>query len=116
MKRIILCAVMLNVIVAVSAQVKKAPAKTPAPAPVVMKNLLDSFSYAAGMNIATNMKEQGISNVNPAIMQRAINDVFQNKKLLLTPEVAHSKLSEQLAAFNQKKSAGEKAKGQAFMA
>jgi FKBP-type peptidyl-prolyl cis-trans isomerase FklB len=121
MKRLVVCSfALLSVVSAVNAQTKKAPVKAPvkkavAAAPV-MKNLLDSFSYAAGLNIANNMKEQGISNVNPAMMQRAINDVFQNKPTLLTHEVASMKLQEQLAAFQQKKSAGEKAKGEAFLA
>lgn len=120
MKQLVVCSLaLLSVISSVNAQTKKAPVKAPVKLAVpntVMKNLLDSFSYAAGLNIAANMKEQGISNINPALMQRAINDVFQNKPKLLTPEIANMKLQEQLAAFSHKKSAVEKAKGQAFLA
>lgn len=120
MKHFVVCSfAFFSVVSSVNAQTKKATVKLPIKAAVtntVMKNLLDSFSYAAGLNIAKNMKEQGISKINPALMQRAINDVFQNKSKLLTPEIANMKLQEQLAAFSHKKSAGEKAKGQAFLA
>ena len=119
MKSVIAVAAALVICLSIQAQVKKPVAKTPAkPAVtvVVMKNLLDSFSYAAGLNIAGNMKEQGISKINPAMLQRAINDVFENKPKLLTPEMANVKLQEQLAGFAANKSAGEKSKGQAFLA
>ncbi len=119
MKRFVAVAAALTLTVSMQAQTKKPVAKTPAKPTVtvvVMKNLLDSFSYAAGLNIAGNMKEQGISKVNAAVMQRAINDVFENRPKLLTPDMANLKLQEQLAAFASKKSEGEKIKGQAFLA
>lgn len=119
MKRTLAIAAAFTISLSINAQVKKPVAKTPAKPSVtvvVMKNLLDSFSYAAGLNIAGNMKEQGINKINPAILQRAINDVFENKPKLLTPEMANTKLQEQLAAFAANKSSGEKTKGQAFLA
>ena len=119
MKRSLLCSFIFLAYVTVSAQTKKVTPKPPVKNVVtapLMKNLLDSFSYAAGLNIAANMKAQGISSINHEMMQRAISDVFQNKKPLLTNEMAGMKLQEQLAAFSQKKSAGEKAKGAAFLA
>lgn len=118
MKYLVVCCLAFSAILSVNAQAKKSPVKTPVTGVIqniILKNLLDSFSYAAGMNIAVNMKQQGISKINPAIMQRAINDVFQNKPKLLTHEIAGMKLQEQLAAFTQKKSAAEKAKGVAFL-
>lgn len=118
MKRLIMMAAGLTIALSINAQTKKPlakPAVKPSVTVVVMKNLLDSFSYAAGLNIAGNMKEQGIHKVNAAMMQRAIIDVFENKPKLLTPEMANLKLQEQLAAFASKKSEGEKSKGQAFL-
>ena len=123
MKRLFICSLaVLPVITSVNAQTKKTVVKKPVQTVtksstqnVVMKNLLDSFSYAAGINIAANMKEQGITKINPAMMQRAITDIFENKPTLLTKEIANMKLQEQLAAFSHKKGAGEKAKGQAFL-
>jgi FKBP-type peptidyl-prolyl cis-trans isomerase FklB len=108
-------------VIYVSAQTgTKAPAKKPAKAAVkpkapVMKNLLDSFSYAAGFNVATNMKAQKISKVNVAIMLKAIDDVFKNIDPVLTPEVANTCLQKQLDLFSAEQSAEEKAKGVAFL-
>ena len=48
----------------------KKPA-TPAAAPVVMKNALDSFSYAMGLSIATFYKEQGVQNINSSLVVKA---------------------------------------------
>jgi len=118
MKQFFLCFFALLNVLATEAQTKQ-PVKTPVKTVVpvnAMKYLLDRFSYAAGLNIAANMKEQGINTINAAMMQRAINDVFQNKPKLLTQEIANMKLQEQLAAFANKKSAAEKAKGLAFLA
>jgi len=97
---------------------KPTPAKKPAVAVTkpVMKNLNDSFSYAAGMNIAASMKDQGITNLNTALVQRAIQDVFDNKTQLLTQEQANMTLQEQLQQYAMKKINAEKEKGAAFMA
>lgn len=89
----------------------------------VMKSLVDSFSYAAGMNIAVNMKEQGISSINAALMAKAIDDVFSGKTRALTPELANGCLKTQMEIYDvakkaeaSKKIAPEIAKGQAFLA
>lgn len=81
----------------------------------VLENLLDSFSYAAGINVATNMKAQGISNLNTVLMQKAIYDVFNNQPALLTPESGNECLQRQLAIFSAEKSNAEKAAGEAFL-
>jgi FKBP-type peptidyl-prolyl cis-trans isomerase FklB len=95
---------------------------TAAPSKIIMKDLNDSFSYAAGMNIAVNMKEQGITNINAALMAKAISDVFENKTRALAPESANSCLQSQMTIYGQKKnaesakkSAAEAAKGKAFL-
>ncbi|MBK7377002.1 MAG: FKBP-type peptidyl-prolyl cis-trans isomerase N-terminal domain-containing protein [Chitinophagaceae bacterium] len=72
---IVLCIAGLSVTAQSGAKPKAKPAAKPA-APV-MKNLLDSFSYAAGVNVATNMKAQGISKLNTAMMVKGIDDVFK---------------------------------------
>jgi FKBP-type peptidyl-prolyl cis-trans isomerase FklB len=94
----------------VSAQAKKT---TPA---LPMRNLLDSFSYAAGLNVAGNMKDQGVTEINYSLMMKAIEDVLTNKPKLLSPEKTNMTLQEQLQIFAQKKMAAEKARGRAFLA
>lgn len=99
----------------------KATAKTPAKPVVttalpVLKNSLDSFSYAVGMNIAASMKSQGITTVNGSIMQRAMNDVFNNKATIFTDEQAGMTLQTEMQKFAAHKSSAEKMKGEAFLA
>ena len=81
-----------------------------------MKNLSDSFSYAAGLNIARSMQQQGVPNINGNLVQMAINDVLNNKILLLTDEQASMTLQEQLQAFAEKKANVAKEVGVAFCA
>jgi FKBP-type peptidyl-prolyl cis-trans isomerase FklB len=54
-----------------------------------LKNLNDSVSYAIGMSVANFYSQQGIKNLNPSIVSKAINDVFNKKKALLTEEQAN---------------------------
>jgi FKBP-type peptidyl-prolyl cis-trans isomerase FklB len=75
------------------------------------------------MNIAANMKEQGITNVNATVLAKAFSDVFGNKEKALTPESATACLQAQMTIYgkkkteeNSKKSAAEVAKGKAFLA
>ena len=95
---------------------------TTAPSKIIMKNLNDSFSYAAGMNIAANMKEQGITEINAELMAKAISDVFENRPRALVAESANTCLQSQMGIYGQKKnedaakkSAAEAAKGKAFL-
>ena len=116
MKKVVLLTFLVSVTFAVSAQkatVKKT-AKPMASAPM-MKNLLDSFSYAAGVNVANNMKDQGISKLNIAILQKAMEDVFTNKALALTTENSSGALQRQLEIFAKEKAEVELAKGRAFL-
>ncbi len=108
----ILCAVILFTAVANNsyAQPKSAakPATKAKPIASVtlnpMKNLNDSFSYAAGLNIARSMQMQGVTTINGNLVQKAIDDVLHNKTLLLTDEQASMTLQEQLQAYSEKQS------------
>ena len=113
---IVLCIAALSV----SAQktgVKPKPATKPVTksSSALMKNLLDSFSYAAGVNVAMNMKAQGISNLNPAIMQKGIEDVFKNNKQLLSQEANSACMQKQLDIFSAAKDAAAREKGIAYL-
>ena len=76
-----------------------------------LKSPLDSFSYALGMNIANSLKAQSIENVNAAAMQKAMDDIFKKKTLLLTDMQANSVIQTTLQANVAKKSGAEKEKG-----
>lgn len=109
---------------AAHAQNAKAPAKPQAAAAKpVMKSLLDSFSYAAGINIGNNMKEQGITSMNYGLLVKAIEDVFKKNSPAMTTEQSNNVLQAQMAVFNKKKeeegkkiTAAHRAKGEAFLA
>lgn len=102
----------------VVANAQKAPVKKTAPAKTitapVLKNSMDSFSYAAGFNIASSMKQQGITEINAVMVQKAMDDVFKKRQTLLTEEQCGMTLQQKLQEFAQKKLAEEKAKGTAF--
>jgi FKBP-type peptidyl-prolyl cis-trans isomerase FklB len=120
MKKFVVCLMVVSAVAySVNAQTKKTTVKTTVAtktATPVLKNLLDSFSYAAGINIAANMKAQGISNINSAMMVRAIEDEFKNNPKLMTQEQCSQKLQEQMQSFSQKKSGEAIVKGKAFLA
>lgn len=92
---------------------KPAVAKTPAP---MFKNLIDSFSYAAGFNVATNMQAQGISTINAELMRKGVEDVFKKNDPKLTQELINACMQKQLDIFAAEKSAAEKSKGTEFLA
>ena len=129
MKKLLICAgaFLFTATMAMGQKTKAKPATkttTAASTPKVnMKSLIDSFSYAAGMNIAVNMKEQGITNINAALMAKAIDDVFSGKTRALTSESANACLQTQMGIYDEKKKAEaskkiapEIARGQAFLA
>jgi len=119
MKKITFLVFITSLSFPVLAQQKKTvkPVK-PAPSTIapVLKNGIDSFSYAAGINIAQSMKAQGIENINNALMQEAMQDVFANKKLLMDEQQAGMTLQQKLQEFAQKKINAEKEIGKAFLA
>ena len=113
MKKVLICSFVLTMVLSVTAQVKitKVPLKTPAtvktPAPV-LKSLLDSFSYMAGYNVANNMKEQGITEINTVLMQKGVDDYFKNRTPLCAPEIGNKSLQRQLEIFGKNKANIEK--------
>lgn len=99
----------------VAKPVAKPVSKTIVTAPL-MKNGVDSFSYAVGLNIAESMKQQGVTKINGTLLQKAIDDVLNNRKPSLTEEQANMTLQQKLQEFAQKKSSVEKSKGEVFLA
>jgi len=122
MKKVLLSSiVLLGIAVSVTAQkdtkpAAKTPAKTPAKvAAPQFKNLLDSFSYAAGFNVATNMQAQGIVQLNTALMNKGVEDVFKKKPALLSTELINSSMQRQLDIFAAEKSLADRSKGLAYL-
>ena len=87
MKKILIICIALMAVA--QAQVKKTVTKktvsikTTTPA---FKNLLDSFSYAMGVQGAAYYKAQGVSKLNTILLKKGFDDGYEKKTPLLTPE------------------------------
>lgn len=113
------------------AQNTKAPAakpKTPAAKPVTttktvvtqsssegMKNGVDSISYAIGMNIAGNLKQQNLK-VNSAMMAKAIDQILNGQSTWMDPNDANAYIQGYFQNESMKKGAANKAIGDKFLA
>lgn len=67
--------------------VAKKPAGTASAS--ALKTQTDSVSYAVGLNLANFYAQQGIKKLNPSMVAKAISDVMNNSKKLLTEEQAN---------------------------
>ena len=110
MNRIILLVVLGTI---GSYSVAQTKTKTPAkPVQPVLKNALDSFSYAVGMSIALHYKEFGVTNLNSAAVINGVNDVLKNTNVAFTPDQANYILNSEInklmaAKANENRKAGE---------
>ena len=84
--------------------------------PVVLKTTHDSLSYAIGLSVANFYKQQNISNINTALVMRAINDVNKNGKLVLDEQQANACIVGYMQKMKAEKSAGAKKQGSEFLA
>jgi len=104
------------------AQVKKpatgagSAAPKTAAQPVVLKTTQDSLSYAIGLSVANFYKQQNITNINTALVTRAIKDVNSNSKLALDEQQAQTCMMSYMQKAKAEKSAGNKKIGEAFLA
>jgi FKBP-type peptidyl-prolyl cis-trans isomerase FklB len=114
------------------AQITKSPAakpKVPAAKPVTttktvvvapsssesMKNGIDSISYAIGMNIAGNLKQQNLK-VNSAMMAKAIDQILNGQTTFMDPNAANAYIQGYFQNESMKKGAANKAVGDKFLA
>lgn len=105
----------LGIGILAAAQTKKtAPTKAP---PLLLKNASDSFSYAMGLSMASFYKQQGVSQVNTAIINKAINDAMKPGNVpLLSEDQINSTISNYLQKISSQKASGNKKAGEAFLA
>ena len=110
--------------IGVQAQAKKpvsSAASKPAASAVVLKNTQDSLSYAIGLSVANFYKQQNITNINTALVTRAINDVNKNAasksyKLLLDEQQANNCIVNYMQKAKAEKSSGNRKAGEQFLA
>ena len=112
MKKVILSMLCLSMINAGLMAQKKKEKKNEG---TQMVSSIDSFSYAAGITIANQLKSQGIEQLNLPLMMIGMNDVLSNNKTLMTPEQASMTLQQKLQEYNQKKVELLKSKGVEYL-
>ena len=114
-----LTAVAAIVLVNVNAQKKAVPVKKTTTAAqkssAGFKNAVDSFSYAAGMNIAASLMQAGATKINSTLFAKALNDVYSKSKTDLTIEQAGMTLQQKLQEFTKKKTDAQKQESQIFL-
>ena len=116
MKRALLFSLMIGVAVSVTAQQRKTPPKvTPKPVQPVLKNALDSFSYAVGMSVVLQYKEFGVKDLNAAAVMKAVNDVLKNQQLAFTPDQANYVLNNYINMLMAEQAAENKTAGKIFL-
>lgn len=94
---------------------KPSPAKKPGTTAPALKNQADSFSYAIGVSIANFYREQGISNINSALVTKAMSDCKTGKAVLNEGQV-NSIIMAYMQEKRSEKSAGTRKAGEAFLA
>lgn len=80
-----------------------------------MKNGVDSISYAIGMNIAGNLKQQNLK-VNSAMLAKAIDQILNGQTTLMDPNAANAYIQGYFQNESMKKGAANKAVGDKFLA
>jgi len=80
-----------------------------------MKNVIDSISYAIGMNIAGNLKQQNLK-VNLAMMTKAIDQILNGQTVLMEANAADAYIQAYFQNESMKKAAANKEVGDKFLA
>jgi FKBP-type peptidyl-prolyl cis-trans isomerase FklB len=99
-----------------AAQKKTVPVKKPATPPPALKNVVDSASYAIGVSVANFYKQQGMKQLNAAMVSKAITDVLGGKKVLLNDQQCNDIIMSYINRAQADKSKPTIAAGQAFLA
>lgn len=118
MKKICLAALVL---VCVSAQAQKKPvAKKPAgtatTAAKPLKNTNDSLSYALGVSVASFYRQQGLKDLNSALISKAISEVLAGKKPLMSEAQCQNVIMTYMNRAQEAKSKPNVLAGENFLA
>jgi FKBP-type peptidyl-prolyl cis-trans isomerase FklB len=85
--------------------------------PLLLKNATDSFSYALGLSMASFYKQQGVSQINTVIVNKAMNDGMKSGSTpLLSEDQINNTISNYLQKIRSQKASGNKKAGEAFLA
>ena len=84
-------------------------------AQVVMNNSLDSLSYAIGVNIGQNLKQQGVK-ANTAVMAKAMEQVLNGQTLVIAEQACNTYIQSYFQNETLKKGDVNKVAGEKFLA
>lgn len=76
---------------------------------------IDSVSYALGVNIASNLKSQGMDNISTEMLSKAFTDVMKGNPLMVSNEKAESILNEFFMKLQAEKTEKNKVLGVKFL-
>lgn len=79
----------------------------------ILNTQLDSASYAFGLGIAENLKSRGISELNYAVLAKAMEDVFKGSNRKITLEQGQRVISSILSKADKAQSVANKVKYEA---
>jgi len=120
MKKLVLLASVCATLSATAQTKKPVPIKKATPPAganaAALKNLNDSASYAIGLSVANFYTQQGMANLNPTLVSRAINDVMGKKKTLLNDQQANSVIMQCMNEAQSSKAKPNIAAGENFLA
>jgi len=101
--------------IAMQAQKKPTASKSKVPVPSPLKTMIDSASYAIGVSVANFYRQQGVTNINSAMVTKACADVFGNKTLLLDNMQANNVLMNYMNRLQEGKAKPAIQAGQNFL-
>lgn len=93
---------------------KPVAAKPAAPKPL-LKNGVDSLSYAIGINIGMNMKMQGVENISYITLNKGIADALKGNQPLMDENTCNMTIQQKLQEYMSKKSGAVKEEGRKFL-
>ncbi len=115
MKKIILALTLCSSLFA-GAQKKPVVQKKPVAAAPVLKNIVDSASYAIGVSVANFYKQQGMKQLNASLVSKAISDILGGKKPLLDDQQSNTVMMRYINQASESKAKPNIAAGQSFLA
>ncbi|MEZ4933281.1 MAG: FKBP-type peptidyl-prolyl cis-trans isomerase [Saprospiraceae bacterium] len=80
-----------------------------------LKTSKDTLSYAVGILWGQNMKQQGLSDINTDLLARAIGEVLEGKKSLMTPQMANDVLRDFMSREKEAEMKKNKMEGELFL-
>ncbi len=89
--------------------------KTKGKKEITLNTEIDTVSYSLGVSVAQNLKGQGLESVNTEVISKAIEDVYNEKDLLIELEKANQILQNYFQNLIKKKAEENLIAGQKFL-